>query len=85
MSAENSQQSKPFAFAIQGEPTALLMEMLVQIRASLDVMMVFNMEMLAILTDKNSEEIAARYTELKEKFLLEHAFKLQEDHPPPTE
>ncbi len=62
--------------------TGLLLEQAIEIKSSLDALIVLHCEVLAPLAQKSPADLAHRYEELRKEFLLEHAFKLQDRNPP---
>ena len=75
-------EPQPFKFTVQTHDTnALLIEMCLKIRASIDALAVFNTEILAHLTGKSHVELAERYGKLVDEFVLEHAYLLQKNNP----
>lgn len=79
--SDESQERRPagFAFTVKaGDSTALILEMLLQVRASNDALA----GLLANIFGNDEAAVAAlakRYEELYESFLLQHAFRLQDE------
>jgi hypothetical protein len=72
---EEEQKTKTFSFAISGERALPeILHMLLQLRASVDALVVLTCETLGQVSQTSPKEIAQRYEKMKEDFVLNHSF-----------
>lgn len=79
-------ESTPFSFSLKTEdPTGLLVRMLLEIRAEVDALCVLAIEQNAKLRGEDPKETAERFEKMKDDFLLQRAFSLQDPKFQPPE
>lgn len=88
MEPEEPKRPDTFAFTVKtldGDLTKLILQQMIELRATVEASSVIAIEAFAAISGEDAVEIAKRHDELRQNFLLKHAFRLQDNVPEPPE